>query len=141
MNRVQLCGPVSQDRLHYNYDSSQCLINAQIYLSFFLGKLRTINKSTSLFKIGSNRLKILCIKEYGYLEIADSGTRDASSNYKLKSAKTDLFKHSFKNSFNSSGIDTYVGFSHHNEDQEEEDPNTLVSIEITRMPRQTILKV
>ena len=35
-----------------------------------------------------------CIKENGYLERADSRTRDASRNYKLKSAKTKLL-HSF----------------------------------------------
>ena len=40
-----------------------------------------------LFKI-RNRPNLLCIKENGYLERADSRTRDASRNYKLKSAKT-----------------------------------------------------
>ena len=34
-------------------------------------------------------------KENGYLERADSRTRDASRNYKFKSDKTELFKHSF----------------------------------------------
>ena len=34
------------------------------------------------------------LKENGYLERADSRTRDASSNYKLKSAKSELYKHS-----------------------------------------------
>ena len=35
------------------------------------------------------------IKMNGYLERADSRTRDASRNYKLKSAKSELYKHSF----------------------------------------------
>ena len=34
------------------------------------------------------RNNLLCIKENGYHERADSRTRDASRNYKLKSAKT-----------------------------------------------------
>ena len=41
-----------------------------------------------LYKIRNN---LLCIKENGYLERADSRTCDASRNYKLKSAKTELF--------------------------------------------------
>ena len=53
---------------------------------------RKINKLTLLYKIRNN---LLCIKENGYLERADSCTRDASRNYKLKSAKSELFKHSF----------------------------------------------
>ena len=51
-----------------------------------------MNKLTVLYKI---RNDLLCIKENGYLERADSRTRDVSRNYKLKSAKTELFKHSF----------------------------------------------
>ena len=51
---------------------------------------RQINKLTVLYK---NYL--VCIKETGYLDRADPRTRDASINYKLKSAKTELFKHSF----------------------------------------------
>ena len=51
-----------------------------------------MNKLTVLYKIRNN---LLCIKENGYLERADSRTRDASLNYQLKSAKTELFKHSF----------------------------------------------
>ena len=35
------------------------------------------------------------IKMNGYLERADSRTRDASRNYKLKSAKSELYKHPF----------------------------------------------
>ena len=35
------------------------------------------------------------IKMNGYLERADSRTRDASRNYKLKSAKSELYKHQF----------------------------------------------
>ena len=53
---------------------------------------RKMNKLTVLYKIRNN---LLCIKENGYFERADSLTRDASRNYKLKSAKTELFKHSF----------------------------------------------
>ena len=53
---------------------------------------RKMNKLTLLYKI---RNKLLCIKENGYLERADSRTRDASRNYKLKSAKSQLYKHSF----------------------------------------------
>ena len=41
------------------------------------------------------RNNLICIKENGYLERADSRTRDSSRNYKLKSYKPDLFKHSF----------------------------------------------
>ena len=50
-----------------------------------------MNKLTLLYKIRNN---LQCIKENGSLERADSHTRDASRNYKLKSAKTELFKHS-----------------------------------------------
>ena len=57
----------------------------------FLTCFPLINLS-SLYTIRNN---LLCIKENGYLERADSRTRDASRNYKLKSAKTELFKHSF----------------------------------------------
>ena len=53
---------------------------------------RKMNKLTLLYKI---RNKLTCIKENGYLERADSCTRDASRNYKLKSAKTDIVMHSF----------------------------------------------
>ena len=53
---------------------------------------RKMNKLTLLYKIRNN---LLCIKENGCLERADSRTRDASRNYELKSAKTELFKHSF----------------------------------------------
>ncbi len=49
---------------------------------------RKINKLTLLYKTRNN---LLCIKENGYLESADSRTRDASRNYKLKSAKSELF--------------------------------------------------
>ena len=52
------------------------------------------NKLTVLYKIRNDRIYY---KENGYLERADSRTRDASRNYKLKSAKTELFKHSFFN--------------------------------------------
>ena len=51
-----------------------------------------MNKLTLLYKIRNN---LLCIKENGYLERADSSTRDASRSYKLKSVKTELFKLSF----------------------------------------------
>ena len=50
------------------------------------------NKLTVLYKIRNN---LLCIKENGYLERADSRAREARRNYKLKSAKTEVFKHSF----------------------------------------------
>ena len=53
---------------------------------------RKMNKLTLLYKI---RNGLLCIKENGYLERADSRTRHASRNYKLKSVKSELFKHSF----------------------------------------------
>ena len=53
---------------------------------------RKMNKLTVLYKI---RNDLLCIKGNGYLEREDSRTRDASRNYELKSAKTELFKHSF----------------------------------------------
>ena len=55
---------------------------------------RKMNKLTVLYKIRNN---LLCrpIKENGYLERADSRNRDASRNYKLTSAKIELFKHSF----------------------------------------------
>ena len=43
----------------------------------------------------NNRIEGLCIKENGYIERADSRTCDASRNYKLKSDKTEVFKHSF----------------------------------------------
>ena len=51
-----------------------------------------MNKLTLLYKIRNN---LICIKENRYLERADSCIRDASWNYKLKSSKTELFKHSF----------------------------------------------
>ena len=41
------------------------------------------------------QLQRVYIKEKGYLERVDSRTRGASRNYELKSAKTELFKHSF----------------------------------------------
>ena len=50
-----------------------------------------MNKLTLLYKIRNN---LLCIKENVFIERADSGTRDASRNYKLKSAKSELYKHS-----------------------------------------------
>ena len=53
---------------------------------------RKMNKLTLLYKIRNN---LLCIKENGYLEIADSHTRDASRDNNLKSTKRELFKHSF----------------------------------------------
>ena len=68
----------------YSYESSVTLSS--------LENRRKINKLTVLYKI---RNYLVCIKETGYLERADPRTRDASRNYKLKSAKTELFKHSF----------------------------------------------
>ena len=51
-----------------------------------------MNKLTLLYKMRNN---LLYIKENGYIERADSRTRDYSRNYKLKSDKPDIFKHSF----------------------------------------------
>ena len=55
---------------------------------------RKMNKLTLLYKI-RDRPNLLCINENGYIERADSRTRDASRNYKLKSATAELYKHSF----------------------------------------------
>ena len=73
----------------YSYESSVPQILKDLFLSS-LENRRKMNKLTLLYKIRNNR-----IKENGYLERADSRTRDASRNYKLKSAKTELFKHLF----------------------------------------------
>ena len=83
------------DSLHfikhdYSYDSSVSQMLKDLDLSS-LENRRKMNKLTLLYKIRNN----LCIKENGYLERADSRTRDASRNYKLKSAKSELYKHSF----------------------------------------------
>ena len=75
----------------YSYESSVTQMLKDLDLSS-LENRRKMNKFTVLYKI---RNDLLCIKENGYLERADSRTRDASRNYKLKSAKTELFKHSF----------------------------------------------
>ena len=72
----------------YSYESS---VTQMLDLSS-LENRRKINKLTVLYKI---RNDLVCIKATGYLERADPRTRDASRNYKLKSAKTELFKHSF----------------------------------------------
>ena len=75
----------------YSYESSVTQRLKDLDISS-LENRRKMNKLMSvLYKIWNNRL---CIKENGYLERADSRTRDASRNYKLKSAKTELFKHS-----------------------------------------------
>ena len=75
----------------YSYDSSVSQMLKDLDLSS-LENRRKMNKLTLLYKIRNN---LLCIKENGYLERADSRTRDASRNYKLKSAKSELYKHSF----------------------------------------------
>ena len=75
----------------YSYDSRVSQILKDLDLSS-LENRRKMNKLTLLYKIRNN---ILCIKENGYIERADSRNRDTSRNYKLKSAKTELFKHSF----------------------------------------------
>ena len=75
----------------YKYDSSVTQMLKDLDLSS-LENRRKMSKLSLLFKIRNN---LLCIKEDGYLERADSRTREASRNYKLKSAKTELFKHSF----------------------------------------------
>ena len=75
----------------YSYDSSVSQMLKYLDLSS-LENRRKINKLTLLYKIRNN---LLCIKENGYLERADSRTRDASRKYKLKSAKSELYKHSF----------------------------------------------
>ena len=72
----------------YSYESSVTQMLKDLDLSS-LENRRKINKLTVLYKIRNN---LLCIKENGYLKRADSRTRDASRNYKLKSAKTELFK-------------------------------------------------
>ena len=75
----------------YSYDSSDCV--SQMLKDLDLSSLENrikMNKLTLLYKIRN-----LCIKENGYLERTDSRTRDASRNYKLKSAKSELCKHSF----------------------------------------------
>ena len=74
-----------------SYESSVTQMLKDLDLSS-LENRRKINKLTVLYKI---RNDLVCIKETGYLERADPRTRDASRNYKLKSAKTELFKHSF----------------------------------------------
>ncbi len=76
----------------YSYDSSVSQMLKDLDLSS-LENRRKMNKLTLLYyKIRNN---YLCIKENGYLERADSRTRDASRNNKLKSAKSELYKHSF----------------------------------------------
>ena len=75
----------------YSYESSVTQMLKDLDLSS-LENRRKINKLTVLYNI---RNDLVCIKETGYLERADPRTRDASRNYKLKSAKTELFKHSF----------------------------------------------
>ena len=75
----------------YSYDSSVSQMLKDLHLSS-LENRRKMNKLTLLYKIRNN---LLCIKENGYLERADSRTRDASRNYKLKSAKSELHRHSF----------------------------------------------
>ena len=75
----------------YSYESSVTQMLKDLDLSS-LENRRKINKLTVLYKI---RNDLVCIKETGYLERADPRIRDASRNYKLKSAKTELFKHSF----------------------------------------------
>ena len=52
-------------------------------------KLKTgVRRNMNKLKLYKIRNKLQCIKENGYFERADSCTRDASRNYKLKSAKT-----------------------------------------------------
>ena len=75
----------------YSYESSVTQILKDLDLSS-LENRRKMNKLTVLYQI---RNDFLCIKENGYLERADSRTRDASQNYKLKSAKTELFIKAF----------------------------------------------
>ena len=77
----------------YSYESSVTQMLKDLDLSS-LENRRKMNKLTVLYKI---RNELLCIKEngYRYLERADSRTRDARRNYKLKSVKTELFKHYF----------------------------------------------
>ena len=75
----------------YSYDSGVSQMLKDLDLSS-LENIRKMNKLTLLYKIRNN---LICIKENGYLERADSRTRDASRNYKLKSDKTELFKQSF----------------------------------------------
>ena len=65
----------------YSYDSSVSQMLKDLDLSS-LENRRKMNKLTLLYKIRNN---LICIKENGYLERADSRTRDASRNYKLKS--------------------------------------------------------
>ena len=74
-----------------SYDSSVSQMLKDLDLSS-LENRRKMNKLTLLYQI---RYNLLCIKENGYLERADSRTRDASRDYKLKSAKSELYKHSF----------------------------------------------
>ena len=75
----------------YSYDSSVSQMLKDLDLSS-LENRKQMNKLTLLYKMRNN---LICIKENGYLERADSRTRDSSRNYKLKSDKPDLFKHSF----------------------------------------------
>ena len=80
----------------YSYESSVTQMLKDLDLSS-LENRRKMNKLTVLYNIWN---ELLCIKENGYrccryLERADSRTRDARRNYKLKSAKTELCKHSF----------------------------------------------
>ena len=67
----------------YSYDSSVSQVLKDLDLSS-LENRRKMTKLTLLYKIRNN---LICIKENGYLERADSRTRDASRNYKLKSDK------------------------------------------------------
>ena len=75
----------------YSYDYSVSQMLKDLALSS-LENRRKISKLTLLYKIS---IKLLCIKEKGYLERADPRSRDASRNYQLKSAKIEIFKHSF----------------------------------------------
>ena len=74
----------------YSYDSSVSQMLKYLDLSY-LENRRKKNKLTLLYNNIWNNL--ICIKENGYIERADSRTRDASRNYKLISDKTELFKH------------------------------------------------
>ena len=76
---------------NYSYDSSVSQMLKDLDLSSSENR-RKMNKLALPYKIRNN---LICIKENGYLERADSHPRDASRNYKLKSDKTELFKHSF----------------------------------------------
>ena len=91
--RVTSCWKTgARDRFRFGWGSMwSCLLLKDLDLSS-LENRRKMNKLTllGLYKIRNN---LLCIKENGYLERADSRTRDASRNYNLKSAKSELYKH------------------------------------------------